>query len=307
MNVLLINSKISECGVHQYGKRISNILKTENRFNFFYFEIDSDEEYRTVISTVNPDYIIYNWHHSTMPWLSPHDTHQASKKTKQLFIFHELNLPDMFYSDGYLMSDMSEDENNKRFSILRPIFETNLEKNKNDIITIGSFGFGFHNKGFDKICKLVDESFDEAIIRLHITNPFFGDYSGNTTNQIIDMCKSQIKNKKIKLEITTHFLDDVDILNFLNTNDLNVFLYDDMYGRGLSSVIDYAVSVNTPIAVNNSYMFRHIVKETPNISISNNLTLKDILDLGTENVNFYKNKWNHTNFKNNIYKILCQI
>lgn len=306
MNIVLINSSISECGVYQYGKRVAKILQTDSRFNFFYFEISNTDDLISNIYSVNPDIIIYNWHVAIMPWLNSTIINQISKHSKQLFIFHESSYPP-FTSDGYLMIDMTENINNKQYPLLRPIFEKDLPKTENKIPIIGSFGFGFENKGFDKICDLVQECFDEAIIKLHITNPFFGDYSGNTTNHIIDICKLKIKNPKIKLEITNDFKTDDQILDFLNSNSLNVFLYDDLHGRGLSSVIDYAVSVNTPLAVNNSYMFRHITSETPEISITNNFTLKQIMNAGIENVLFYRNKWSHELFKDNFFNIICKI
>lgn len=306
MNIVLINSSISECGVYQYGKRVAKILETDSRFNFFYFEISNTDDLMASIDSVNPDVIIYNWHVAIMPWLNGDVFNKISERSKQLFIFHESNYPP-FAPDGYLMIDMTENIHNKQYPLLRPIFEKDLSKIENQVPVIGSFGFGFENKGFDKICDLVQESFSEAVIKLHITNPFFGDYSGKTTNQITEICKSKIKNPKIKLEITNDFKTDDQILEFLNSNSLNVFLYDDLYGRGLSSVIDYAVSVNTPLAVNNSYMFRHITSETPEISITNNFTLKQIMNSGIENVLFYRNKWRHELFKDNFFDIICKI
>jgi hypothetical protein len=306
VKVLLVNSKISECGVYQYGKRISNILNTESRYQFLNLETDNEEEFNCIITSYNPDVIIYNWHTATMNWLSIQKTHELSSK-KQFFIFHELNLPTHLHNNGYLTADMSSDPPNKIYPLLRPIFDFNSEKQKNDIPIVGSFGFGFDNKGFEKICNLVSNEFEEAIIRLHITNPFYGDYSGRTTSNIIDRCKKNITNSNVKIEFTTNFLSDDEILKFLNSNSINIFLYDDMHGRGLSSVIDYAVSVDTPLAVNNSYMFRHITKETPDISISNNNNLKQILNNDVDYVKYYRSKWSTKNFKDNLYNIINNV
>ena len=306
MKVLLVNSKIFECGVYQYGKRISNILKNESRYQFLNLETDNINEFNSVVLEYNPDILIYNWHIATMGWLSIQKTQELSNK-KQLFIFHELNLPSHFHNNGYLAADMSHNIECKMYPLLRPIFDTNLIKKENEIPIIGSFGFGFYNKGFEKICNLVSNTFERAIIKLHITNPFFGDYSGNTTNNIIEKCKGNITNSNVSIEATTNFLSDEKLLEFLNSNSLNVFLYDDMHGRGLSSVIDYALSVNTPLAVNNSYMFRHIIKETPNISISSGLNLKQIMDNGVNDVLYYRSKWNNTEFKDNLYNVIFNL
>lgn len=306
MKLLLVNSKIFECGVFQYGKRISNILNTEYRYQFLNLETDNLEEFENCVSDYSPDIIIYNWHSATMPWLSVDKT-QKIKNIKQLFVFHEINIPHQFHNDGYLTADMTSKPDYKLYPLIRPIFDVCIEKKINKIPVIGSFGFGFDNKGFEKIFKLVSETFDKAIIKLHITNPFFGDYSGNTTNSIINRCKQYITNPNISTEITTDFISDENILQFLNSNSLNVFLYDDMHGRGLSSVIDYAISVDTPLAVNDSYMFRHITKQTPNISIKSNLSLKQIMDNGIDDVKFYRKEWSNLNFKDNLYKIISSL
>lgn len=305
MNILFVNSKVYECGVYQYGKRICNILKAEDRYKFSFLETDNVYEFESALLNHKPDIIIYNWHISTMCWLTTEKTQELSH-IKQLFIFHEGNLPTHLHNNGYLAADMSCDVNNRIYPLMRPIFDIKLETPKNEIPVIGSFGFGFDNKGFDKICNLVSNTFETAIIKLHITNPFYGDYSGNTTNNIIQKCNSQITNPNISLVVTTNFLDDEDILAFLNSNSLNIFLYDDMQGRGLSSVIDYAISVNTPLAVNNSYMFRHITNETPNISIYN-LNMKQILNNGINDILYYRNKWNHSKFKDNLFNTFTQL
>jgi hypothetical protein len=38
-------------------------------------------------------------------------------------------------------------------------------------------------------------------------------------------------------------------------------MYDKMTGRGISSVIDYALSVKRPLGISDSYMFRHIYSD----------------------------------------------
>jgi hypothetical protein len=42
---------------------------------------------------------------------------------------------------------------------------------------------------------------------------------------------------------------------------MNIFLYDTMHGRGVSSTIDYALSVKKPLAISDSYMFRNIYSD----------------------------------------------
>jgi hypothetical protein len=304
MKILFINHTQQHCGVYQYGKRVSDILSLDNRFIFKYLECDNIDIFINELTSFKPDYLVYNWHSSTLPWLNAEITNNISS-IKQLYIFHEGWLPN-FKSDGYIMTDLSENEVNKQFSIPRPIFEPELKKINNLIPKIGSFGFGFENKGFEKICKVVRESFDSALIHLHITNPYFGDRYGVISNKVIERCKSIVKNSNIELIITNNFISNNEILDFLNNNTVNIFLYDDMPGRGLSSTIDYAISVDTPLIINNSNMFRHILKDKPEISIDNN-SINHIINMGIEPIKHFRKKWNNQNMRNKFYEILQKI
>jgi len=305
MKILFINHTQQKCGVYQYGKRVSDILVNDDRYIFYYHETDSILDFQIKIQELNPDVIVYNWHEATMRWLTSEITHKLSHK-KQLFFFHESTFPSHFKNDGFIMLDFNEDEKNKKYSIPRPIFEISRLKSQNEIPTIGSFGFGFENKGFERVCQLVNFSFDQAVIRLHITNAFFGDMSGVISNRVIERCKKLITKTGIKLIITTNFMSNDEILDFLNTNTANIFLYDYMPGRGLSSTIDYAVSVDTPLIVNNSNMFRHLLTDKPEISIDNN-KLIDIINMGISPVCHFREKWSNDNMRNKFYKILEQI
>ena len=62
-----------------------------------------------------------------------------------------------------------------------------------DIPIFGSFGFGFENKGFDKIIKLVNEQYDNAIIKLVIPIAHF-DPDPDRIHRMRELCfRSNIK------------------------------------------------------------------------------------------------------------------
>jgi hypothetical protein len=304
MKILFVNHIEKQCGVYQYGKRVCDILKKDERYATIYIETNNQDIFFKNIELYNPNVIVYNWHPTTLNWLTKEITNNLKNK-KQLIIFHESTFPNLHY-DGLLMSDMSENKDEKKFSLPRPIFETNLIKTKNDKLTFGSFGFGFDNKGFEKICSIVQENFNEAIINLHITNAFFGDKNSVISKKVIENCEKIVQKQNINLNITTQFIDDSEILSFLNNNDVNMFLYDNLIGRGLSSVIDYATSIDTPLVINNSHMFRHLLNDKPKISIDNNNILS-ILDLGLEPIHHFRNKWSNQNLRNKFYEILSEI
>jgi hypothetical protein len=123
---------------------------------------------------------------------------------------------------------------------------------------------------------------------------------------VIEICKKNITNKNIELIITKDFLTNLQILNFLNENDANIFMYDFIPKRGVSSCTDYALSVDTPLILNNSNMFRHILHEKPEMSIENN-NINDILNLGIDSVLHFRKKWSNENLRNKFFEILQKI
>ena len=70
MKILFTNHTQQQCGVYQYGKRVSDILIKDTRYSFFYCETDTYLEFVEKLNEINPDVIIYNWHPSTMQWLT---------------------------------------------------------------------------------------------------------------------------------------------------------------------------------------------------------------------------------------------
>ena len=260
MEILFLNSKIKNCGIYQYGLRLFDILKDTK--NYSYYEIDSLDEYNNIIS----DYkiIIYNYHLSTMPWLN---INTIQKNIINISISHE---------SDFSFFDMNLDINPDGINPLpRPIFE-DVDKilsdyvlssetikdfinySEKDIPIFGSFGFGFENKGFDKIILNVNEQYDEAIIKFVIPDAFFNPNIQYTVNNI---CKNLNIKQGIKIMFIHEFFTTNDLLYFLRSNTMNIFMYDEMRGRGISSTIDYALSVKKPLGISNSYMFRHIYSD----------------------------------------------
>jgi hypothetical protein len=217
----------------------------------------------------NIDAIIYNYHASTMTWLN---SENIQKKVRNIGIPHES--PEHLF-DIICNIDPTAPEGLNRVSLSRPVYEnvdellTNyipttqsikefIEYSEEGVPIFGSFGFGFSFKGFDKIITIINEQFDMAIIKFIIPGAYFDGNSDNTNNNIKKICESIPKKSTIKLMITHDFYCNEDILYFLKSNTMNIFLYDKLEDRGISSVLDYALSVKTPFGISNSSMFRHI-------------------------------------------------
>ena len=262
--ILFLNHKIKNCGVYQYGLRLFEILQKDTNNVYVYKEIDSYEEYRQVI--VNASAIIYNYHQSTMPWLN---IYTIQKLVKNIGIPHES--PDNLFNIVCNIDPNAPESIHtqiKRFSLPRPIYEsfelkTNafIDMHKDSGLPIfGSFGFGFQNKGFHKMVEMINQQYDNAIIKLVIPIAHF-DPDPYTVERMRHMCFQKNIKPGIILLITHDFFSTNEILTFLQSNTMNIFLYDKMNGRGISSAIDYAVSVKKPIGISDSYMFRNIYSD----------------------------------------------
>lgn len=268
MNVLFLNHKIQQCGVYQYGKRLYDILK---KSGMTYVEIDGVNDYIYAIEKYSPHSIIYNYHQSTMPWLN-YSTIQ--KKVKNIGIPHES--PEGLF-DIICDIDPTINDTERRISIPRPIFENvdNLlkdyippqtikdfiEYSEEGVPIFGSFGFGCLHKGFYKIVQIINEQYESAIIKLIIPGAYFDINRENTIYNMKKMCEGVSIKSTIKIMITHEFVSNEDLLLFLKSNTMNLFLYDKLEGRGISSVIDYALSVKVPLGISDSYMFRHIYSD----------------------------------------------
>ena len=274
MKVLFLNHTKQQCGVYQYGKRLYDVLKKTVGINYIYYEIDNEKDYiKSILDNEGSIHsIIYNYHAYTMSWLN---NTNIQKKIKNIGIPHESS-ESLF--DIVLNIDPMCTEVNNKYSIPRPIFEkidellenynpsnqsikNFIEYSKEGKPIFGSFGFGFLNKGFHKIIEIINQQFDSAIIKLVIPIAYFDPNSEITPLKMKNLCESINRKPDIELMITHDFFSTEELLLFLKSNTMNLFLYDFMKGRGISSVIDYALSVKKPFGISDSYMFRNIYSD----------------------------------------------
>ena len=272
-NILFLNHKKKQCGVYQYGVRLFDILKQSNKYCFQYVEIENIHEYDRCMDHYDCEIIIYNYHGATMSWLNKTN---ISKRSINIGIPHETN-GDLFD----IICDINPVgvENENTFTLPRPIYD-NIESilrtrvgstteisdfinyNEPGVPVFGSFGFGFLNKGFDKIVELINARYDKAIIKLVIPLADFDDNVSYNISEIERLCISKNTKSGVCLMITHLFFTNEDVLRFLNSNTMNLFMYDEMHGRSISSAIDYAISARRPIGISDSYMFRNIYDDS---------------------------------------------
>jgi hypothetical protein len=217
---------------------------------------------------------------------------------KHLFIFHDGNVRKNY--DGYLFFGAGEKDpearrivEEKSFILPRPLFDYENVYEKNEIPHIGSFGLGGWHKGFPELVTLVNNTFDKAVLNIHMPYATFGDAKGVEAKKIAAKCRALNTNPNIQLNLTDNLLSNDGVLDFLAKNDLNVFLYY-AQNEGLSSVIDYALSVSRPIAITDNMMFRHF--SSPDIVVSDSNSLIDIMNKGTAPLEKFYKAWSTDRF-----------
>ena len=312
MKVLFLNSVKKQCGVYQYGLRVYDILKLDKDINYIYAEIEHPDQYMSLLrNNLDVISIIFNFHNSTMSWLNPS---LLVPSILNMYISHESE-SSMF--DIKLSIDPNEQENKNLINIPRPIFENVDSMLKNHIITneniknfieyrednvpvFGSFGFGFTNKGFDKIVNLINTNYDNAIIKFVIPVASYA-CTFTTNNMIKNLCEKQMIKPGVKLMINNDFFSTEDLLYFLKSNTMNIFLYDYMQGRGISSTIDYALSVKKPLGISDSHMFRHILNDDIDLYKS---SLEHVMANSTTYCEQMLSLYSHDNLRNKIKKAI---
>jgi len=331
--ILFVSHKKTQCGIYEFGKDVVAVLCNSERYEFIKAECSSLDELNEFIKRDNPDAIIYNYYPLTMPWIAKrilagvYKNNIASIKIPQIGIIHE-NTQDIsdaatVFKNKFLFRNYSKLANSLFDFYIAPdptlllknpfVYKTGrlIKKYQNNFPiplkpTFGSFGFGAPTKGFENIVELVQQQFDEAIIRLNIPVASFVDKDGEVAKSIEEKCKKLVIKPGIEVIVTHEFLDTKSILDFLAKNTINVFLYKDPTAKGLSSAIDSALSVRRPIAISKSPMFRHILSTEPSICIEDN-SLKTIIKNGFYPLQKYHDEWSADNLLWDYERILDSI
>lgn len=307
MNIFIINHSVENCGVYQYGKRFGGIATKSKNHNFMYYEMNSAEELASSYEEHKPEAIIYNYLGGTMPWVTEELVQRyRNLGVKQYLIVHNVGYATFF--DYYLhQHPYYEHVDANNFALARPLFDyqpPEIEKD-DSVLHVGSFGFGFRVKYFDQICRIVNEqlSYRKVQINLHLTSSHFCPNANDITS-IKQDCLNAITHDNIKLNMTHDFLTDEEMLNFLYRNDLNIFFYQNYGGyNGISSTVDYALSVKKPLAICRSNMFAHIWDVQPSICVETN-SLLNIINNGFTPLEEKYNSWTNEKFIHTLETIM---
>lgn len=277
MNILFINHSKSQCGVYEIGKRIYELLdKTILPLIYFETPVYGIKEYRNIMDEIKPSYVIYNYYPGTLPYINK-QLFREYPNVKHIGIIHDPLTPQMIYFynttfDCWIIHDETNTTiSNNKFTTVRPIRRFKKSKKNNNILNIGSHGFSVSPwKMFDKMIQLIHDEFDEVNINMNITQATFG---GTNDSHKFEEWKKIITKKNVNLNITnTYFETEHDVIEFLSNNDLNMYFYNPPHQFvGVGGSADLAISSQSSLVVNNTYMYRHIHKHVGYFEQFNNL------------------------------------
>lgn len=314
-DILFVNHRRSQCGVYWFGEHVFAAIRASKKYRFIKAECESLDELEDEVARHRPRAIIYNYMPATMPWVATpvalgHVLHNrvAHIRVTQLGIIHSIEQPIADQAvPGKLFRRAHPELANRLFDYYIAPDPTLLLKSSLVFkhgrpvpaytnrfptparVTIGSFGFA--KTGYDELIELVQRELDDAVIRLSIPYATFGDRDGAQARAIADRCRSLVRKPGISLSVSHEFLDETALLDFLAQNTLNAFLRD-RSGRGISSVLDYALAVDRPIAISDSPMFKHI-SSAP--IVVGKRSLREIIDAGVQPLRPYVEAWTAAN------------
>lgn len=271
--VLIINPPDPVCGVACFGETINSILQHSEKHGYTLCssnKIPHDEF----------DAVIINYHEKLFPWLNNQVI--ESWGVPCMAIGGHDCYPDFSALKFVLNCDSTSERTERNIPLPRPVKNFSPLPDP-DIVTIGSCGFDFSSKNYQHVATVVAQSYDEAKIHLHIPHHPYGEGIQNIAH-VIKQQLWALNKPKITVEISTNFLNDGELITLLSMNTANVFLYPPYENeqRGLSSVIDKALSARKPIAISDSTMYRHI--NTEDKFLLSRHSLKEIISFGTDHI-----------------------
>ena len=295
MKIALINNQTTNCGVNQLGKQLFNAMKKHSTYTVNYYALACLEDFLAIKNELERhDIVIFNYYPMIMPWIDRELLDNCN--FLPVCINHEFDYQSAYVVNSELFNyriclDPSFSSRCSNVATLpRIIKKAKLKHHSNKVFTIGSFGFATPGKNFAKLIDFAYKNFTEVIVKIHMAASTYGDPDSAKAKEIEQQMATLLADKNITLEVSYDFMDSDALLNWLNDNDLNIFIYSNTTNRGISSVLDWALAVDVPIALSSSIMFRHIKAFAPELFIADN-TIESIIDSGVGHVKRLRKLW----------------
>jgi glycosyltransferase involved in cell wall biosynthesis len=216
------------------------------------------------------DAVVVNWHIVTMP-LSD-DLIGRLPGIKMAIVLEAapgdpLALTPVKSFDAYLVLDPTLPEANKVWAFPRPLSFApyNRRTTPNEVVRIGSFGFGTPAKGFELVVEAVNREFDRAEIVINIpSGDFISTDQIHDENYVEHLARTlrTIAKPGVNVTVTTNFYSPLELIEWCDANDLNCFMYT-REQPGLAATTDQAIICGRPLLTIGNPTFRHITRYLP--------------------------------------------
>ncbi len=301
--VLFINSSISACGVHQYGFNVAQtIMKHSKVYTYVYKECNSEREFVSAFTAQPYVAVIYNYHPSTIGWA----TQSLEKKyshVPHIGIVHEPGWYGTPFKFKVSQDPTFEEEPPYFKQYSRNIFDYENTYPEPEVITVGSFGFAWADKGFEKMVEQIKKEFTIAKVKLHLPKSHFGDPQGDLGTHVANTCAEMLKGTDISLEVSREWMSLYNLIDWLAQNTINAFFYDYKEGRGISGPPDFAMAARRPMILTRSYMFKHLWDADPSIFIEDT-TIEQVIKTGMKSLHPYYDIWSEKHLTDDYDRIV---
>lgn len=300
---LFLNTEKDICSIYESGKMSYDCLAQSVMYTLDYVELSANK--REI--SLGYDFYLFNYHWVKMGWLD-------TRRIRQLPGFKATLVLEMSQDSPF---DCVPKEHFDAYLVLDPTcrhyldnvypFPRPLELGsggmpgyfENSVPTIGTFGLSFSDKGFDEVVRATDREFDSATVRINVPK------SSNVTERDVLAFKSELKGIALKgninIELTDHYFEKQELINWCAKNTINVFLYNRRIGNGLSATTDQAIASGRPMAVSTNPTFRHIhdyIKPYPYMN------LRESIQTSASSVKRMQEDWSPSQFMSKFEAVL---
>lgn len=294
--ILWIDNPVPNCGVYQYGQATCEHLSQSTRYRFVRVLATEPGHLYQACEQHRPPVVIINSHQG-LGWLDYRVMHTAAdqqwrdleRTIKFIGVKHDST------PTQHTLSAILDTDPDAQSGVPRPIplYRSPCQPTAN-VPVIGTFGFGLGGKAYHKLAAQVGRDFPAgAILRAHLPAAAFGDAQGTGSQHWAALMQAQTPGH-VRLDVSYDFLDPTAMIDWLASNHLNAFFYDRNFGRGCASTIDYALAAERPIALTDSWQFRHVIDAKPRIFVEAPRSLAEILAAGIAPLQAFHRRWNTT-------------
>lgn len=288
---IFYNSPHAACSIHSVGILTYQCLKLSSMYSLDYSEDNQIND--------GYDFVVYNQHFTVNNWMTCFDvqkfkgpvicivTEVAYKKG-----FDPIHYSPKFF-DAYIILDPTIIQTSNAWGFPRPIPSIvlkTLDPPPLDPPIVGSFGYATEGKNWASIVKAVEKDYDFATIRINIAHAKHVPNNEIRIALAFDQIRKAVTKNGIKLELTSIYMSDEELIHWCSQNTLNCFMYmrSHIYNCGLSAVTDQAIASRRPLLVTTDDTFRHLhsfIKQYPIIGV------KEAIDTTGDGVNEMANQW----------------